>query len=280
MFGSDSQKIDFRVNLIWSSKTGFRVEGQNRFNIIIPIHQQLLNFIEIDTLFLELNPIKDGQLSFDASLGANFSLGPISVNVNRVGIKLIFEATDDGRGNLGLINLNFGFRPPNGVGLAIDATAVVGVGYLEFDFDKQTYSGFVYLEIAESLSVTAVGLITTKMPDGSPGFSMLILIAVQFSPALQLGYGFTLNGLGGLLGINRTAAVDVLRQGLRSGTLGSILFPDDPVHNAAKIVSDLGSVFSASTRTICIWTNGHPRMGAKNIDYVGTRISSGITRTC
>jgi hypothetical protein len=60
---------------------------------------------------------------------------------------------------------------------------------------------------------------------------------------VQLGYGFTLQGVGGILGVNRTVAVDAMRAGVRAGTLGSVLFPEDPVRNAPQIVSDLGALF-------------------------------------
>ena len=60
---------------------------------------------------------------------------------------------------------------------------------------------------------------------------------------MQLGLGFTLNGVGGLLGINRTVAVDPLRAGLKSGALGAVLFPSDPVGHAQQLVATLAAVF-------------------------------------
>ena len=63
------------------------------------------------------------------------------------------------------------------------------------------------------------------MPDGSKGFSLVILIATEDFPPIQLGFGFSLTGIGGLLGVNRTAMADVLRAGIKTGTVGSILFP-------------------------------------------------------
>ena len=41
------------------------------------------------------------------------------------------------------------------------------------------------------LSLKAIGLLNTKFPDGRPGFSLLIIIAAEFTP-IQLGFGFTL----------------------------------------------------------------------------------------
>jgi len=58
-----------------------------------------------------------------------------------------------------------------------------------------------------------------------------------------LGFGFTLTGVGGLLGVHRTVQVEVLRGGIKAGTLGSILFPSDPIRNAPQIISDLRAVF-------------------------------------
>ena len=60
---------------------------------------------------------------------------------------------------------------------------------------------------------------------------------------IQLSYGFTLLGVGGLLGLNRTVELDALQVGVRDGTLNSILFPTDVVANAPRIISDLKRVF-------------------------------------
>jgi hypothetical protein len=88
-----------------------------------------------------------------------------------------------------------------------------------------------------------VELITTKMPDGSKGFSMLIIITAEFFPPFQLGYGFTLNAVGGLLGLNRTMLVDPLRNAVRTGAVNSIMFPQNVVANAPRIISDLKAIF-------------------------------------
>src|SRR6185295_2607876 len=103
-----------------------------------------------------------------------------------------------------------GFKPPKGVGLSIDAGAVRGGGYLFFDTENEEYAGVVQLSILETISITAIGMITTRMPDGSKGFSLLVIISVEFNPGIQLGMGFTLNGLGGILGLNRTMVLEAL----------------------------------------------------------------------
>jgi hypothetical protein len=95
------------------------------------------------------------------------------------------------------------------------------------------------------IGLAAIGLITTKMPDGSKGFALLINIGVIFDPPIQLAMGFTLSGVGGLIAINHSMNVDALRAGVRNRTLDSILFPDPStvVANAAQIISNLRTVF-------------------------------------
>ena len=120
-----------------------------------------------------------------------------------------------------------GFKPPTGVGLAIDAAIVRGGGFLSFDSDKGQYSGAMFLEfeMAEKISVKAIGLLTTRMPDGSKGYSLVVIIFAEGFTPIQLGLGFALTGIGGLLAINRTFDEEALRAGLKNHTLDSVMFP-------------------------------------------------------
>jgi len=98
------------------------------------------------------------------------------------------------------------------------------------------------LEFQDQFTLKAFGLLNTRLPNGQSGFSLLIVISSEFTP-IQLGLGFKLNGVGGLLGLNRTINIEPLRTGIRENTLSSILFPTDIVANAERIISDLRQVF-------------------------------------
>ena len=50
----------------------------------------------------------------------------------------------------------------------IDASVVVGGGFLRFDHEKEEYSGILQLEIAEKIAVKAIGILTTRMPGRQP----------------------------------------------------------------------------------------------------------------
>jgi hypothetical protein len=126
--------------------------------------------------------------------------------------------------------------------LSVDTAAITGGGSLNFDPENGRYSGHLQLKIHE-INVKAFGLLDTRLPGGASGFSFLILIFAEFEPPIQLGFGFGLNGVGGLVGINRKVEVPKLQEGLRSQTLEHILFPQDPERDAPQIISDLRAIF-------------------------------------
>lgn len=241
----DGIEINFDFSLGWSNTKGLYFRGGAGLEATLPVNIDLLGILKIPSVYLSLQA-KDvnnvGGIEAIAATTVIIKLGPLTATVEQFGLQATLSFPPKG-GNLGVANLDIAFKPPNGVGLAIKAPVVTGGGYLYFDFEKEQYAGVLQLEIAQKFFLTAVGLLTTKMPDGSKGFSLLVIISVRFDPGIQLGYGFSLTGLGGLLGVNRTVKAEVLREGLRRGALGSILFPQNIVENAPQIISNLSAIF-------------------------------------
>ncbi len=125
---------------------------------------------------------------------------------------------------------------PSGAGLRINTGVVTGGGYVRYNEVKKEYGGVFQLEIAK-IGVTAIGLI------GTAPFSLVIVIGVRFAPKIELGYGFTLNGIGGILAIERTLDSMALANGLKNDVVGQLLFPADPVAAAPQILDQLGAIF-------------------------------------
>ena len=90
-----------------------------------------------------------------------------------------------------------------------------------------------------AVGVKAICLLNTH---SEAGFSLLLLIFGQF-PAIQLSFGFTLTGVGGLIGVQHTVDQPALSQQLSAGALDAVLFPDNPVANAPQIIATLRTVF-------------------------------------
>jgi Family of unknown function (DUF6603) len=163
--------------------------------------------------------------------------------LDRVGALASFASHD---GNLGPIDVDLGFKPPSGVGLSVDAHGVVtGGGFLFHDEAKGLYAGAMQLSLRDQITLKAFGLIATRMPDGSRGYSLIVFITAEGFRPIPLGLGFTLLGIGGMVGVHRTFDEKVLREGLKTGTLATLLFPRDPIGNAPTLIGNLASAFPA-----------------------------------
>jgi hypothetical protein len=229
----------FDLKVSWAPDTGVHIEGGAQLEIDLPLHLTL-GPITLPTLYLVAGASSSG-IPLEISAGLGLTLGPIQAAVDRVGIKGLLTFPDHG-GNLGPADLSIAFKPPNGLGIAIDAGVVAGGGYILFNPDKGQYAGVLDVCLAEIVQVKIIGVLDTILPDGSHGFSFLLIITFDFPP-IQLGFGFTLNGVGGLGGVNRTMNTDALHAGFRAHTLNSVLFPPDPIANAPQIISNIENFF-------------------------------------
>lgn len=241
---------EFDVGFGWTAGGGVFFTGSSTVEIQLPAHIAL-GPVDIEAITLSLG-LRGSELPIALSANLKAELGPLQAVVEEIGIEADLSFPADRKGNLGPVELGFGFKPPKGAGLSIDTGVVVGGGYLFFDPDRGEYAGALELELAEIVTVKAIGLITTRMPDGTPGFSLLIILSAEFGAGIQLGFGFTLNAVGGLLGVNRTMLFEPLMQGVRSGSIESIMFPRDIVANAPRIISDLRAIFPPSQDTFLI----------------------------
>ena len=240
ILGGLATTIEFDLGLGMSYPRGLYFRGTSNLEIQVPAHISL-GPIDIQGLTIALNPQAD-KLPID--LGATFKtqLGPLAAVVENIGLRTDLAFPGKG-GNLGPVDLDFGLKPPNGIGLSVDAGVVKGGGYLYINVEKGEYAGALELSFLEFLTLNAIAVINTKMPDGSDGFSMIAIINVEFNPGLQLGFGFTLIGVGGLLGLNRTMDLDALVEGVRTGSLDNVVFPTNVVANAPRIISDMKAFF-------------------------------------
>lgn len=238
---ADGLRVDFDLVVGFSTTQGLYFGGSGGLEIALPAHVQL-GPIEIVSALLAVK-FKDGDIPIDLAATIKGDLSVLKATVENIGLRATFTFPLDRKGNLGPANLALGFRPPNGVGLVVDVGVVKGGGYLFLDFDKGEYAGAIELTFSGFLSLKAIGLINTKMPGGQPGFSLLIIITAEFVPGFQLGFGFVLAGVGGLLGLNRAMLLEPLAQGVRTGAANNILFPTNVVENAPRIISDLRAIF-------------------------------------
>ena len=140
--------------------------------------------------------------------------------------------------------LSVSLKPPTGIGLVLDTGLVRGGGFLAQR--SGGYGGALQLRLGP-VEVKAVGLLTLE-----PSFALVVVMSIEFFPPIDLTFGFTLNAVGGVIGIEHRLDTDALRAGISTGALDHILFPADPVAAAPAILTTLEQVFPVERGSIVI----------------------------
>jgi Family of unknown function (DUF6603) len=231
----------FDLGLVYSTRSGLSLKGGAGLEAGVPANVSA-GPVRVDALRLSLAPAPDGVTTRVAG-ALGLDIGPVHLTADGVGVEAALRFPPDG-GSFGAATIDVGLARPTGLAVAVDAGPVTGGGALDFDPARGQYAGEMNLRF-ENIAVRAIGLLTTRLPDGRDGFSLLVIVSADFPP-VQLGLGFMLVGVGGLLGINRTVAVETLRAGLKTGALGAVLSPPDPKANAAQLVATVASFFPPS----------------------------------
>lgn len=219
--------VTFHIDREWGkdSSVGLKL---HKIRLFVPI-QARANSLDIR-----------GELTFHVSL----KIGPVTLVVEGLGGWGGYW-TENGTKHY------VGFLPPNGAGLQITANNfITGGGFLEWGRPpnpNEHFAGVLYLNIY-GFEVTAFGIheLTGSPGDAMRKTSFVMVLGIRFSPGIQLGFGFTITGFGGLIGINRRADTDALRERLTSGATGNVLFAEDPIRNAPALLGDLGALFPAA----------------------------------
>lgn len=240
LLGTNPVNLKSDLAIDWTKGHGLTIRGGQG---LLP--RKTTNFtigpVNVGSVALGLLP-EDESVSAVALLSATALLGPIEVAIADLGFRAQLEY---GAGNLGPFGVALGFKAPAGIGIRINSDAVSGGGYLSLDQANGSYAGVAGLTVREKLKLNAIGLLQTRLPNNRPGYSFLLLITAEFTP-LQLGLGFTLNGVGGLVGLNRTASTNVLRGLVQNGQINTLLFPASVLSNPQTAVATVDSAFPAA----------------------------------
>jgi hypothetical protein len=242
--GPQSQPFD--AGLRWDGVKGITFQGGSALEVTLPL-RAALPLIKLQALHVIATPQlgNAARITLELSVDAEGSLlGIIAVTVERIGISSDFYvagATPPDAIPLGPISARVHFKPPTGAGLTLNLAGIVnGGGFLSIDSDRGRYAGVLSLQLL-GLSITAIGIINTK-----PNLSVLAILTANFGPAgLDIGFGFTINAIGGLFGLNRGMNLDALRDAVRTNAISSLMFPSNPVEDAPRLINDLEQMFPA-----------------------------------
>jgi hypothetical protein len=238
--------VTFNALVGWSSTKGLYFGGKAGLRNTIPTTgMKVANFLKITSLTTDLQ-LTD-KLAVHVSASGEATLGPVTVTLGEVGLAMDLASAPNG-GNAGPFNVSVGFKAPSGVGITVSSDLVNGGGYLFFDPANHQYAGAASLTVkagTREINLNALGLLQTQLPGKPDAYSLLLLITAQFTP-IDLGLGFTLSGLGGLVGVNRAANHEYLLGMVRQGQLKQLLFPANVMDDPAGALALVDGAFPAT----------------------------------
>jgi len=166
-------------------------------------------------------------------LRKQLTLGPLTLDVDLPLAMATFEQPTGAP-----VTRPLGLLPPAGFGVSLDAGAAKGGGRFSI---QRSPSARLTGSLGLKLSAVDVSSFCILEDAGVP--SSVFLLAARFTPGIQLGFGFALGGVGGLIGVNHRMDLDAMRARFVSGEVVNALFPDDVVKSAPSVLATLGAIF-------------------------------------
>jgi len=251
---SDGAKFTFDVDLQLDSRGRLTFAGGAGMTVTVPVNKSLsvLTVRSVTVAFAFEDTEKGAGASLAATVAFSVAFGSaFKVVVDQIGAKLVWtlpsSAEENGgapvHGNLGTYgDVGIDFVAPRGIGVSIDIPPVKGGGFLFFDPAHRTYGGVLEASLVlckKGIQIKAAGLLR----ETDDGWSFVVIVSAQINPGIEIFLGLTLNGVGGMVGINVSVDVGKLQAGLHDGAIGRLLFPEDPVANAPAIIETMTAVF-------------------------------------
>ena len=170
--------FDFKFN--FSSSKGFYFEGQAGTELVVPAGLKIGSAFTLPEIQLGLKLTDKHGLAVFASISGQTKLGPILLAVGRVGVQLDIQPKEQANPPRWVLrrghSLQAADRNRDRRGCA---KIIQGGGFLSFDTASGDYFGVVYLNLKHKFEIKAIGIIQTHMPDGSEGFSFLLIITFE-----------------------------------------------------------------------------------------------------
>jgi hypothetical protein len=235
----DGMNVRFDLGLQWSNTGGLRLRGSAGLDATLP-GASVGSTLSISAVDVSLRAAGDEIVS-RVSAAVTVAVGPVGLTVAGVGFtaQLSFPS---GSGNLAEADLGIDLATPTGIGISVGAPEVTGGGFLGYEPDSDRYSGALHISIGGAIDIAAWGVL--QRGSAARHWSLAVFLAGHIPP-IDLGLGFRLTALGGVLALHRRMDTDALRDaaaGVR-GTLDDLLFPDHPETRLPQILASMERFF-------------------------------------
>ena len=246
MPGSADPKTTSHTAVSLDTAQGFYIgDGRANERAVLPVRFSY-PAVELRELALGIlrNPKRE-VTGFELTTSVATMIGG-AVGMQVVGAGFIVEINDVDDHHA-MFNLPVTPRWPDQVGLRVDAGIVTGGGFIqrvEREYKQPDGSKFKRVEFggAIQLDILKVGVSSIVILAPDP-FSLVLVMGIRFPSPINLSFGFTLNGIGGLVALDRGIDLDALREGMKDHVIDRMLFPENPVSAAPKLLDQVASIF-------------------------------------
>ena len=243
MFLKDDPTMKICTSLLYDMQNGLKIDGGAKFHLDFDISKLDIGPVKFDSLSVDLGNLSGSFGDLGLTLGSTFALdfGNFKMMFENLGISfdINFLKPD---GGIGDFDFSGSFKFPNGIGISIDTPVLKGAGIISYDKTEGTLFSALSLEVLKKFTVGCIVDADLGVKDGHY-FSLVALISTSFSPGIPLGMGFSLNGVGGCLGLNRMYDADAVSGGVRSGVFGSVFFVDNVMNHLTEMKTAVKQFF-------------------------------------
>lgn len=258
--GKDRATAPNRLALQADAAGGLRF-GESGLRVELPVSLSLPG-VSAREFAVELAEHEAGvAVTAAVSLKAQLPGLPVKAQLAGVGITVPFSVTG------GALGPPAGIEPalPSGIGLELGLPPVSGGG--DVRRTATGYAGVLDVDLGV-FRVQALGVL--QLPAGGMPTSLLALLAAMFPyPGIQLGFGFAIDAVGGLVGVNRRVDVERLRALVSDGHADRILFPGNAVERAQEITGSLDAVFPSARGRFVIGPMVRINWGGRMVTLAG-----------
>lgn len=243
MFLKDDPTMKISTSLLYDMQNGLKIDGGAKFHLDFDISKLEIGPVKFDSLSVDLGNLSGSFGDLGMTLGSTFALdfSCLTMSFENLGISfdINFLKPD---GSLGDYDFSGSFKFPDGIGISIETPVVKGAGLISYDKSEGTLFSALSLEVLKKFTVGCIIDADLGVKDGHC-FSLVALISTSFSPGIPLGMGFSLNGVGGCLGLNRMYDADAVSGGVRSGVFGSVFFVDNVMNHLTEMKTAVKQFF-------------------------------------
>jgi hypothetical protein len=231
--------LPLAVNLGLDPELGMSMGGSTALKARLPVALSTPG-VELDGLDVVLKldpPPTDAGVSvmIEARTAVRVSLpgAPVGMRFEGLGLTLPFAFGDQALGFNS--DLMVGLKP-GGAGVDLDLPVIRAGGFVA-EREPDEYVGALSASMPP-LSASAFGVLRVKP------LSFVVLLGATFPPpGIQIGFGFAVTGMGGVVGINRRVDRNALLRAVTDGSAAALLFPTDPAAGAKAAEAALPAIF-------------------------------------